>query len=102
MTTKVPEISFNSLQAGRGIQRLCVYKLYINKTRSFNSLQAGRGIQSLLVVLVFGLFGCDRFNSLQAGRGIQSGSPSGNFPPIPVSIPFKREGAFKGKCCCCR
>ena len=137
-------MSFNSLQAGRGIQRKIYRRLLLTPITfqfpssgkghskflseadneltkfGFNSLQAGRGIQSHRAeVNLCGRPSNQCFNSLQAGRGIQRAAATDSkdegsefqFPSSGkghskttifrrilmrnVSIPFKREGAFK-------
>ena len=141
-TTAMLVVSFNSLQAGRGIQRFTQMNYLRNfatvsipfkregafkektktvrtlRWRGFNSLQAGRGIQRERFEYVLFMMGmmfqfpssgkgrskCEcgwyqsrkvRFNSLQAGRGVQSQGFQVSDDFVLVSIPFKREGAFK-------
>ena len=60
--------------------------------KGHSKLSLGNGMYSLAALIA-------SFNSLQAGRGIQSRVPqeqlSGRHAIYNVSIPFKREGAFK-------
>ena len=94
---------FNSLQAGRGIQRTKKGGHH-DPSPSFNSLQAGRGIQSFT-----GLRRCvgtgakssvsipfKREGAFKVSDYINQ-STALHLTPRKVSIPFKREGAFKGK-----
>ena len=142
-------ISFNSLQAGRGVQsctRNCFYgnslrfqfpssgkgrskgakerrkevrneKLFqfpsSGKGRSkndcharkhpgdgrvgFNSLQAGRGVQSKKGKIMKKFFARFQFPSSGKGRSKASIERYATINAYLVSIPFKREGAFKGK-----
>ena len=112
---------FNSLQTGRHIQRQGMFKIgYV--IVGFNSLQTGRHIQSRLFYLHQEQDA--RFNSLQTGRHIQREKRTRiafnrltkfQFPSNgkaytkecgrhyrlrhchKVSIPFKREGIYKGR-----
>ena len=145
--------SFNSLQAGRGIQRIFLRKkefthmnlivsipfkregafkdhaeigttgrdsdnwfqfpssgkghsknffkkkgVHSHESHRFNSLQAGRGIQSLLHLRsVLPRRGTLQFQFPSSGKG-HSKMEEGELVPgdfVSVSIPFKREGAFK-------
>ena len=113
--------SFNSLQTGRHIQswarrskrklnqvsipfkREGIYKEGMTLGAGsalafrFNSLQTGRHIQSW--ICWWYLWWDECFNSLQTGRHIQSQYPVEWNQTIHVSIPFKREGIYKGSGC---
>ena len=117
-TPKLPP-SFNSLQTGNCIQTIQGEGSYYTGPQSFNSLQTGNCIQTKFAQMDLGERG-KRFNSLQTGNCIQTGGIIYEHEFVPcfnslqtgnciqtrtdcrdqagrsiVSIPFKRETAFK-------
>ena len=65
--------------------------------KSFNSLQTGRSMESFLRINTNKLRANSSFNSLQTGRSMErkSGKEVSRKEVTYVSIPFKREGAWK-------
>ena len=68
---EIGNISFNSLQTGKRIQRKQIFLLEQSGISSFNSLQTGKRIQSMRIIFPICIVGL-------------------------VSIPFKRESVSKG------